>query len=312
MGMGYIVYAMYGNVPMSEWRVKVKKEVSMEYEKLERKNRERYLDKVILAKRGYLRRRLLGQGSFSDVYCVEDAADGRLYVCKISWKAETLEWEAQVMERLRHPLFPEYADFWKEGRLGFLLREYVPGESLEEMLRRRCFSARQTICVGRMLAEGLQFLHGLPEPLLFRDIKPANVIIRQDGRAALVDLGCVCEMRRKSDSRAGSPGFAAPEQFGGNGRLTAACDVYGLGQTLKAMMGTKSHGLGRTCESAHGASGSPGKPWMGSEKRKRKKEKKSEKEFRNMLEACTKEEAACRIQSMESVLQIFLKFDEKL
>lgn len=280
----------------------------MEYEKLGRKNRERYLDKMVLTKKGYLRRWLLGQGSFSDVYCVEDAADGRLYVCKISWKAETLEWEARVMKRLRHPLFPEYADFWREGRLGFLLREYVPGESLEEMLERRRFSARQTICVGRMLAEGLQFLHGLPEPLLFRDIKPANVIIRQDGRAALVDLGCVCEMRGKSDSRAGSPGFAALEQLNGDGRLTAACDVYGLGQTLKAMMEPKSHGLGRTCKSE--------KPWMGPEKRRKKerqsrKEKKLEKGFRHMLEACTKEEAACRIQNMESVLQAFLEFDKK-
>lgn len=263
----------------------------MEYEKLERKNRERYLDKVIFAKKGYLRRWLLGQGSFSDVYCVEDRADGRLYVCKVSWKAEMLESEARFMEGLRHPLFPECADFWRDGRLGFLLREYVPGVSLEEMLGRRRFSARQTICVGRMLAEGLQFLHRLPEPLLFRDIKPANVIIRQDGRAALVDLGCVCEMRGKADTRAGSPGFAAPEQLGEDSRLTAACDVYGLGQTLKAMLGPEKR--------------------KRKKKRQSRKEKKLEQELRHMLEACTKEEAACRIKDMESVLQAFPEFDAK-
>lgn len=286
----------------------------MEYEKLERKNRERYLDKVIFAKKGYLRRGLLGQGAFSDVYCVEDMADGRLYVCKISWKAGMLESEGRVMERLRHPLFPVYAVFWKEGRLGILLREYVPGESLEKMLRRRRFSARQTICVGRMLAEGLKFLHGLSEPLLFRDMKPANVIIRQDGRAALVDLGCVCEMRGKADSRAGSPGFAAPEQFGGNGRLTAACDVYGLGQTLKAMIGAGAHELGGSGESSCSGFRVSDEPWMESGKGrmrktgkavKSRKEKKLEKELRHMLEACTKEEAACRIPDMESVLEAF-------
>lgn len=282
----------------------------MEYEKLERKNREKYLDKVILAKKGYLRHRLLGQGAHSDVYCVENMAGGRLYVCKVSWKAETLESEARVMERLRHPLFPVYTDFWKEGRLGILLREYVPGESLEEMLGRRRFSARQTICVGRMLAEGLMYLHELPEPLLFRDIKPANIILRQDGRAALVDLGCVCEMRGTAHTRAGSPGYAAPEQLGGDGGLTAACDVYGLGQTLKAMMDPEGHGLGLTCKSAPSARSSPEKPWAGPRRKRKKerqprKERKLEKELLHMLEACTKEEALCRIQDMESVLGAF-------
>lgn len=281
----------------------------MEYEKLGRKNRERYLDKVIFAKKSCLRRSLLGQGSFSDVYCVEDMTDSRLYVCKISWRAEMLEREAQVMERLRHPLFPEYADFWKEAGLGILLREYVPGESLEEMLGRRRFSVRQTICVGRMLAEGLKYLHGLPEPLLLRDIKPANIIIRQDGRAALVDLGCVCEMCRKSSSRAGSPGFAAPEQLGGEGRLTAACDVYGLGQTLKAMMETGGYGLNKTCGPTHGRSYRLEKLWKHAGKRKGMKERKSEKEFRRVLEACTKEEASCRIQDMESVWRAFSELE---
>ena len=173
----------------------------MEYEKLVRKNRERYLDKVILEKRGYLRRGLLGRGSFSDVYCVEDMAEGGLYVCKVSWKAGMLGKEAQAMAELSHPLFPQYAAFWEEDGLGILLREFVPGQSLAEMLERRRFSARQTICVGRMLAEGLRYLHGLPEPLLFRDIKPANIIIRQDGRAELIDLGCVCGLGGKAGSR---------------------------------------------------------------------------------------------------------------
>lgn len=177
----------------------------MEYEKLVRKNRERYLDKVILEKRGYLRRGLLGRGSFSDVYCVEDMAEGGLYVCKVSWKAGMLGKEAQAMAELSHPLFPQYAAFWEEDGLGILLREFVPGQSLAEMLERRRFSARQTICVGRMLAEGLRYLHGLPEPLLFRDIKPANIIIRQDGRAELIDLGCVCGLGGKQVPVPGLP-----------------------------------------------------------------------------------------------------------
>nr|WP_300678474.1 protein kinase [uncultured Acetatifactor sp.] len=275
----------------------------MEYEKLGRKNRERYLDKVILEKRGYLRRGLLGRGSFSDVYCVEDMAEGGLYVCKVSWKAGMLGKEAQAMAELSHPLFPQYAAFWEEDGLGILLREFVPGQSLAEMLERRRFSARQTICVGRMLAEGLRYLHGLPEPLLFRDIKPANIIIRQDGRAELIDLGCVCGLGGKAGSRAGSPGFAAPEQLEGDGRLTAACDVYGLGQTLKAMLGAGPHDSGRIRGLWRGGAGAAGGLWARSGKGRKRAEKRLAGRLWRGLEACTKEDAGGRMPDMESVLE---------
>ena len=109
----------------------------MDYERLQRSGRERYLDRAVLAGRGYIRHGLLGQGTFSDVYCIEDAADGRRYACKVSWRAEMLEREARVLEEVRHPLYPEFAGFWRADGLGILLREYVPGRSLEELLGRR-------------------------------------------------------------------------------------------------------------------------------------------------------------------------------
>ena len=64
---------------------------------------QRYLDRAVLAGRGYVRRGLLGQGTYSDVYCIEDGADGRRYACKVSWRAEMLEREAQVLKEVRIP-----------------------------------------------------------------------------------------------------------------------------------------------------------------------------------------------------------------
>jgi len=94
------------------------------------------------------------------------------------------------------------------------------------------------------LAEGLFCLHEGTERLLFRDVKPANSIIQQDGRVRLLDFGCVCTLGEQASSRAGTPGFAAPEQLDGNTILTAACDVYGWGQTMKAMLGAKEPDTG--------------------------------------------------------------------
>lgn len=269
----------------------------MEYGKLGKMGRERYLDRLVFADCGYAVRRLLGQGAFSDVYCVEGKADGRLYACKVSGQAEMLEREARLTERLRHPSFPVYGTFWKKAGMGILLREYAEGYSLEELLGRRLFSVEQTIRVGLSLAEGLQYLHELPEKFLFRDVKPANVIIRQDGRAMLIDFGCVCSMSEKVTSRAGSPGFAAPEQLREGSALTASCDVYGLGQTLKAMLGAESRrsrtGRGRWCGGLQKA----GRRWKSSE------ELRQEKRLRQFLEACTEAAEGKRIADMRAVIR---------
>ena len=180
------------------------------------------------------------------------------------------------MAGVKHPLFPQCIGFWEKMGLGFLIMEYIPGESLEEMLKRRGhFSPRQTARMGVELAEGLSYLHNRREEFLFRDIKPANIMIRQDGRAKLVDFGCVCSNRDKITSRAGSPGFAAPEQLRGGDVLTPACDVYGLGRTLRTALG-------------------PGKNIFFRRNR-------GERRLVHFLDLCTQERVEKRIPDMESV-----------
>lgn len=273
-----------------------------EYDRLERRGRENYLDRAVLSGRGYLRRGLLGTGAFSDVYCVERAVDGRKYACKVSAKAEMLEREAKVLEGLRHPLYPDFGAFWRQEGLGILIREYVEGSSLEEMLERRHFSAAQTIRWGLELAAGLGYLHGLPQRFLFRDVKPANVIVRQDGRVKLIDLGCVCSLAGEVSSRAGSPGFAAPEQLREGGALSASCDVYGLGKTLEAMMGeacgSREHAVGlRPRGKSIKRLGKPEKSWRMLE------ELRARRRLSHIIQACTMEEAEQRVADMGNVLR---------
>ncbi len=172
------------------------------------------VEREVLEERGYACRRLLGEGAFSRVYLVESRVFGERYACKVGKNVSLTKREAEMMARAHHPLFPQYRGLWQEAGFSFLLMEYLPGSSLEDaLIRRGRFSPGQTVRVGMELAEGLCCLHR--EGLLFRDVKPANIVIRQDGRVGLVDFGCVCGVREAACSRAGSPGFAAPEQLAG-------------------------------------------------------------------------------------------------
>lgn len=242
-------------------------------------------ERAVLAGKGFALGRLLGQGAFSRVYWVEEVREKEIFACKVSENAGLLEKEAGILAALRHPLFPEYFKQWQEAGLGFLLMEYVAGSSLEEMRARRGgFSERQVARVGMELAEGLLYLHERPEKLLFRDVKPANILIRQDGRVKLVDFGCVCSAREKPGSCAGSPGYAAPEQLREEGVLTTACDVYGLGQTMKIMLGAGE------------------KDDFVKVREKRGTRRRLRKSLLQILDACTRQEPCDRILDMRGVM----------
>lgn len=226
-------------------------------EDIERRPAVAYEDQKALAGRGYEVVRLLGEGAFSKVVLVRKKAVTQLQpteerrdglqtesfidnaACKISRQAGLALREAETLAGIDHPLFPKYLDVWQEGERVYLLMEYVRGSSLEALLARRGgFSDMQIVQIGLELAEGLKYLHELPRPILFRDLKPANILIRQDGRVKLLDLGCACTTGRQADL-AGTPEYAAPEQLISGSVLTPASDVYGLGKTLQAMAGRK-------------------------------------------------------------------------
>lgn len=194
-----------------------------------------------LERHGYKMVRTLGCGSFSQVFLVRPHTGKESFACKVSDRLDLVFREGALLKELNHPLFPRFCDLWQEGERAFLLMEYVCGSSLKELLNNRgSFSQAQTARVGMALAEGLRYLHQMPDPILFRDVKPSNVMIRQDGRVKLLDLGCACELRRPAEARAGTPGYAAPEQLQTDGILSPASDVYALAKTLEAMAGKNS------------------------------------------------------------------------
>lgn len=194
---------------------------------------------AILRQSGYTSPRLIGHGAFGHVYCVTVSGGHGKAACKMAEGVEErrlLRREAQLQSGLSHPLFAHYLRCIEETDCTLLLMEYVRGKDLGEILRRKTFSRKKAIGTAVQLAEGLLYLHRLPEPMLYRDLKPENIRIGSDGRVKLLDLGCVCKLSEAGKSRAGSRGYAAPEQLGENGVPGFYSDVYALGRVIQSML----------------------------------------------------------------------------
>ena len=199
-----------------------------------------------LCEKGYEILNIVGKGSFSTVYRLREMKTGRHCACKVSENQKMLFREAELLRRLEHPLFPVFYDFWQQEKEACLVMEYIASTCLEKLVgdRGRLTDRRASI-IGLELASGLAYLHELPIPILHRDITPGNILIRQDGRVKLLDLGCACAVGEKG-IRAGTPGFADPRQPKGS-RACEAGDIYAFGKILQFMRGGRLCRLAEAC-----------------------------------------------------------------
>lgn len=180
---------------------------------------------------------MLGKGAFSEVYRVTNEATGELAVCKISSLPEFGKREAQLLEKIRHPLFPAYKGQMMIQNKHYLLMEYICGSTLQQYVKKRGgLSQERAVEILLELAKGLNYLHERNNPIIFRDIKPENVMIQQDGRVRLVDVGCAYVTGSRDGSRAGTRGYAAPEQLKEGAEIGRESDVYALGKLLGYML----------------------------------------------------------------------------
>lgn len=121
-----------------------------------------------------------------------------------------------------------------------VLEEYIEGKRLSDILANNRILDKKTACLyASQICDALTFLHSIG--VIHRDIKPSNIIIKDDGTAVLIDLSIARFINEKeSDTQSlGTPGYAAPEQFGIS-QSSKATDIYGLGVLLNMML-TGSH-----------------------------------------------------------------------
>ena len=187
----------------------------------------------------------LGAGSQGETLEAVDKREGRPVAIKRftlrgakSWKdVELAEREATVLASLSHPSLPRYVEHFEENGALYLVMEKVEGESLAARQRRRVpLSHEQVHRFLRDAAVSLAYLHGHAPPIVHRDIKPGNVILRPDGSYGLVDFGSVRDRLKPEGGSTvvGTFGFMAPEQF--QGRAAPVSDVYAVGATALSLL----------------------------------------------------------------------------
>ena len=133
--------------------------------------------------------RLLGRGGMADVYLAQEKGSGRAVALKRVSSAE-----AQLLSRLRHPSIVRCLDLFKEQGGIWIVEEYVPGRTLAAIysgLSLPSYAQRMELAfsVGEQICGALAYLHGLKPPVIYRDLKPANIIRKPDGRVKLIDFG---------------------------------------------------------------------------------------------------------------------------
>lgn len=188
----------------------------------------------------------VGRGGMSIVYLAMDNRLNKQWAIKEIKKkgtnsenqivVQSLLSEANLMKSLEHPYLPRIVDIIENGQTIYIVMDYIEGEPLDKILKSKGAQSEEAVIEwGKQLAEVLDYLHSRRPAIIYRDMKPANIMLRPDGSIKLYDFGIAREYKEQNSSDTvslGTKGYAAPEQFGGMGQTDARTDVYGLGVTL--------------------------------------------------------------------------------
>lgn len=142
--------------------------------------------------------------------------------------------EASIMKNLDHPMLPRIVGIEEDPKFFYIIMDFVQGENLKTVVSSSGPQAQDTVVSwGVKLCDVLTYLHG--KGIVYRDMKPANIMLSPDGNIKLIDFGIAREYKENAseDTTAlGTEGYAAPEQYEGKGQTDARTDVYGMGITL--------------------------------------------------------------------------------
>lgn len=191
---------------------------------------------------------LAARGGMSAVYRARDRRTGRIWAVKAAVKSDPLSGERayagaaaerDILCRLSHPSLPGIADVMEDEESIFLVMDFIEGTTLERLVEKSGpMGEEEAVAAALALADVLSYLHSQSPPVIYRDMKPSNVMMRRDGSIVLFDFGIARKYRPGASSDTcllGTPGYAAPEQFGGH-QTDERTDVFGLGATLAYLL----------------------------------------------------------------------------
>ena len=187
----------------------------------------------------------VGQGGMSVVYMAMNEKANKTWAVKEVRKDGSLNFEAvrqgliaetDILKKLSHPHLPSIIDVIDQEDSFIIIMDYVEGNSLSDALKEYgALPQERVIEWAKQLCDVLSYLHTRKPPIIYRDMKPANIMLKPDGNVMLIDFGTAREFKEKNladTTCLGTVGYAAPEQFGGMGQTDARTDVYNLGATI--------------------------------------------------------------------------------
>ena len=194
----------------------------------------------------------LGSGGYGKVYKAMDTEfANRLVAIKemlqhglseqeIAEATEAFKRESLMLATLTHPNLPSIYDYFTEEGRYYLVMSFIEGGTLDDYIQTKGGSlpAEKVLQIGIQLATVLSFLHTRKPPIIFRDLKPSNVMRTPDGQIYLIDFGIARHFKHgkvKDTTILGSPGYAAPEQYG-RSQTSPHTDIYGLGALLHYLL----------------------------------------------------------------------------
>ncbi len=190
--------------------------------------------------------REIGRGGMSVVYLAMDKRLNKQWAVKEFRKDKNDESkkmalnaliaEANLMKKLDHPTLPRIVDIIENNQTVYVVMDYIEGESLNKVLDAYGAQPQEAVIEwAKQLSEVLDYLHTRTPPIIYRDMKPANIMLKPDGTVRLIDFGIAREYKEgktEDTTNIGTRGYAAPEQFGDKGQTDARTDIYSLGVTL--------------------------------------------------------------------------------
>lgn len=194
----------------------------------------------------------VGSGGFSAVYKAEDLGTGNFVAIKaISLRVlstqekieatDAFNREVSLLSKLHHRNLPGLLDTFNDTECWYVVMDFIEGVTLErrlEQLSPALLPVEEAIDIALVLCNVLDYLHCQQPSIIFRDLKPGNVMLTPDGRLFLIDFG-IARFFKPGQARDtipfGSPGYAAPEQYG-KAQTTVRSDIYSLGAILHQLL----------------------------------------------------------------------------
>lgn len=190
----------------------------------------------------------IGRGGMSVVYLAMDKRLNKQWAVKEIRKkgngkndeivVNSLLAEANMMKRLDHPALPRIVDIIDNGVTIYVVMDYIEGESLDKILNEYGAQSEELV-IGwaKQLCDALGYLHSQKPPIIYRDMKPANVMLKPEGNIKIIDFGIAREYKEQNladTTVLGTKGYAPPEQY--SGQTDARSDIFALGMTMHHLL----------------------------------------------------------------------------